>query len=225
VPLISGSEFQTHAPAKQPLRRGRQFLALWLLLTLAAGAGRSAEPASAGRVIPAPAAAVGKEHVYIFLINGVDLLHYGDLPGLGDRLAAQGFVHTRYGELSDTGEFHDQIYRIHQSDRLARFVLIGFSLGANRACELAESLRGDGVRFDLVVFLSGNHWLGGLPRQRPANVRRVVNILAGGALSRQGQRDWAENYQLPSAWHFGTPSHPATLQFITFLLCGNEYGR
>jgi hypothetical protein len=197
----------------------------WALLTVMAGVGQSAEPPPAGLADRPPAAtAVGNEHVYIFLVNGTDPLHYGDLVGLGDRLKELGYCQTYYGELFHTGQFRSQIRRIHRDDPGARFALIGFSLGANRVCDLAESLRCDGIHFELLVLLSGNHWLGGLPRERPSNVGRVVNILAGGALSHMGQRDWADNYQLPSAWHFGTPSHPATLGLITDALRGTVGG-
>jgi hypothetical protein len=156
--------------------------------------------------------------VYVFIINGADPLGWGGASGLGRHLKEYGFSHTYYGELYHVHRFQGMIRKIHQDDPSARFALVGFSLGANKICELAQATAADGVRIDLLVFLSGNHWLGGLPSEKPANVARVVNILAGGCLAHTGQRNWAESYPCPGAWHFGTPSHRMTLDLLSRLL-------
>jgi hypothetical protein len=200
---------------RQPPRL-RAFFVILAWLTIASSPGRTQTPTA-----PAPAEPKSdgpKDHWHIFLVNGVDPLKFGNLSSLGRRLQEQGFSHTYYGELPSLPRFRETIRQVRRDDASARFALIGFSLGANRACELAQSLQPDGIRVDVAVFLSGNHWLGGLPAERPPNVGRVVNILASGALKNTGWRDWAENYQIRSALHFGTPNHAETLQLITEVL-------
>jgi hypothetical protein len=197
-------------------------LTVSILLILAAGKSRAGDPAPpAPPSPPAPPACepvCDADHVYLFLINGTDPCGWIHLAVLGKRLQDQGFCHTEYGELYHVYRFRDRIRCIHQQDACARFVLIGFSLGCNKVCQLAESVEEDGITIDLMVFLSGNHWLGGLPDDRPKNVCRVLNIRACGALKSLGWRDWAEDYQLPT-WHFGTLLYPATLPLLTEALC------
>jgi hypothetical protein len=165
----------------------------------------------------------GADHLYIFLINGVAPMHLGNLKGLGEHLKERGYLHIQYGELTAVSRFQTMIRQIQQDDPSARFVLVGFSLGANKVCELAQATAVDGITIDLLVFLSGNHWLGGLPNEKPSNVTRVVNILASGFLAHTGQRTWAESTQVPGAWHFGTPGHTKTLDLLIRLLA--EVGR
>jgi len=192
-----------------------RFLTTLVILTVA-GSACSAQP----WVVTVPTGAVADDHLHIFLVNGLDPLRFGNLAGLGDRLQERGFHHTYYGELTHVRRFQEMIRQIHHHDPLARFALIGFSLGANRVCELARSLQDDGITIDMVVFLSGNHWLGGLPNERPENVGRVINIRASGCLKFTGRRDWAENHQLKSTRHFGTPARDETLDLVTEALSG-----
>lgn len=202
-------------------------LGAWSLLAASAAAGPgTAFPEAAVPVqgVPVPLASVsagyGHEHTYIFLINGVDPFHYGGMNDLGKHLEKQGFCHTYFGELYHTHKFFDAICAIHEQDPAARFVLVGFSLGTNKIYDLSQDLQCKGVPIDLMIFLSGNHWLGGMPKERPCNACRVVNILASGALGTLGERDWAENIRLPDAWHFGTPCSASTRELITKVLCG-----
>jgi hypothetical protein len=193
--------------------RPRAIFVVVALLAIASSTGRTQTPKTPAPADPPPANP--KDRWHIFLVNGVDPLKFGNLSALGRRLQEQGFSHTYYGELQALPRFRDTIRQVHQDDPKARFALIGFSLGANRVCDLAQSLQGDGISIEAAVFLSGNHWLGGLPTERPQNIERVVNLLASGALRNTGWREWAENYQLKGAWHFGTPSSAEALQLVT----------
>lgn len=196
--------------------RSRAICVLVALMTIVSSAGRTQTPPPPAPVDPPPANP--KDRWHIFLVNGVDPLKFGNLSALGRRLQEQGFSHTYYGELQALPRFRDTIRQVHRDDSNARFALIGFSLGANRVCDLAQSLQADSISIETAVFLSGNHWLGGLPTERPQNIGRVVNLLASGALRNTGWRDWAENYQLKGAWHFGTPSSAEALQLVTDVL-------
>jgi hypothetical protein len=154
-------------------------------------------------------------HVYVFLMNGLDPMNYGNLTGLRDYLQALGFCKTYYGQLYHVWWFEKEIRRLHQEDPDSHFVLIGFSLGCNMVHDIAVAMKADGISIDLLVFLSGNHPVAPMPHERPDNVGKVVNLLASGVMATRGQRDWADNIRLTSTWHFGSPTHPTTLDLLT----------
>jgi hypothetical protein len=157
-----------------------------------------------------------RNHVYVFLMNGLDPINYGNLTGLRDYVQELGFGKTYYGQLFHAGWFEKEIRRIHQDDEDARVVLIGFSLGVQQMHSVAKDLNEEGIPIDLLIFLSGNHPVAFMPEDRPANVHRVVNILASGSMKAYGVREYAENVRLPEdTWHFGSPTHPYTLEKLS----------
>lgn len=173
------------------------------------------ERPTVARGIPA-----ARDHVSIFLINGMDPTNFGNMTGLRDHLHQAGYSRVVYGQVFHAGDFEQQLRAIRQADAQAKFVLIGFSMGASRAFDIASAVQADPINIDLIVCLSGNYPLSRLPKERPPNVRKVVNVLASGLMKNAGQRDYAENIRLPGAWHYGTPTHPTTLQVIDERLAG-----
>jgi hypothetical protein len=154
-----------------------------------------------------------REHVYVFLIQGVDPFDLCNLRGVGDYIQELGFAHTHFGQLYHVFQFDREIHRIHQCDPDARFVLIGFSCGANIACYLAHNAAKDGITINLLVYLGGNT-LENTPHDRPENAARVVNILASGCIWNGTWFDDALNVHETDVWHFGSPTHPATLEIL-----------
>jgi hypothetical protein len=149
-------------------------------------------------------------------MNGLDPVNYGNLTGLRDYVQDLGFGKTYYGQLFHAGWFEKEIRHIHQDDPDARIVLIGFSLGVQEMHSVAKDLSAEGIPIDLLVFLSGNHPVWFMPSERPANVHRVVNILASGSMKAFGVREFAENVRLPDGtWHFDTPTHAYTLEKLS----------
>jgi hypothetical protein len=148
------------------------------------------------------------------LINGLDPVNYGNMAGLRDYLVEMGVARTYLGQVYHAKCFVKDIRRIHREDPFARFVLIGFSLGANLVVEVARDVQPDGIQIDLMVFLSGNHPVAPMPKTRPANVCRVINLLADGLMGSRGERDWAENIRLTHTHHFGSPTHCLTLKTL-----------
>jgi hypothetical protein len=154
-----------------------------------------------------------RDHVYVFLIHGMDPLDYANLTGLRDYLHELGFNKTYYGQLYHTAYFDREIHHIAQEDRDAHFVLIGFSFGANMVCSLAQSMNRDGIPVDLLVYMGGNT-LKNCPEDQPENACRILNILACGAIWNGDTLERAENIKVPDRWHFGSPSHPKTLEAL-----------
>ncbi|HEV3203390.1 MAG TPA: hypothetical protein VGY77_03355 [Gemmataceae bacterium] len=155
-----------------------------------------------------------RDHVHVFLVNGLDPFNYGNLTGVRDYLHNLGFHQTYYGQFFHTGWYKNEIHRIQKEDPEAHFVLIGFSLGMNVVDWLAKCLKEDGIFIDLMVWLSGNHPVQPMPHERPENVGRVVNILASGIMQARGERDWAENHQPPKTGHFALPTNQETLEIL-----------
>jgi hypothetical protein len=203
--------------------RGRRFLALGLLAVgLASQAGclsfmHPVEPPSTHIADACQTVPLGcRDHVHVFLMNGMDPINYGNLTGLRDYVQELGFSKTYYGQLYHAGWFKKEIRRIHQDDPDARVVLIGFSLGVQELHSVAKDLSAEDIPIELLVFLSGNHPVAFMPEDRPANVHRVVNILASGGMKAYGVREYAENVRLPDdTWHFGSPTHPYTLEKLS----------
>ncbi|GBD35359.1 hypothetical protein HRbin36_00471 [bacterium HR36] len=154
-----------------------------------------------------------KEHIYIFLINGLDPFHYAGMPDLAAHLRALGYSQVHYSELFAAYECVEKIPLIFQHDTRAKFVLIGYSFGANMARNITHALREQGIMVDLLIYLNANT-LRNIPYDQPENARRILNILAWGFLLDGDQLDRAENIELADAWHFNTPTHPRTLQLI-----------
>jgi hypothetical protein len=154
-----------------------------------------------------------RSHVYIFLIHGMDPFDWANLTGVCDYCHALGFSKTYYGQLYHTLKFEKEMRRIHAEDPSARFVLVGFSFGANMVRYLANSAKDDGIAIDLLVYLGGNT-LKNEEHDQPANAARIVNILASGCVWNGAWMDRAENIHETDVYHFGTPSHPETLRVL-----------
>jgi hypothetical protein len=133
-----------------------------------------------------------------------------------------GFEHSSFGQVYDFLYFEEEIRRIHREDPEARFVLVGFSLGANVIMDMTQSLLADDITIDLLVYLAGDT-LRNTPECRPENARRILHItsasgvwLPGGLFDGAGL-DGADNVWLEDVGHFDVPTHPRTL---AALACG-----
>ncbi len=155
-----------------------------------------------------------RDHVYIFIIHGLDPLDYANLAGVRDYFHELGFKQTYFGQLYHTSSFNKEIRRIHREDPEARFVLIGFSFGANMVRSLTQDVKDEGIHIDLLVYLGGNT-LKNVPQDRPDNAGRIVNILASGFIWNGAWLDGADNIHETDVWHFGSPAHPRTMQVLT----------
>jgi hypothetical protein len=155
-----------------------------------------------------------RDHVYVFLVHGMDPLDYANLTGVRDYIQTLGFHKTYYGQLYQGLRYGKEMCRIRAEDPEARYVLIGFSFGANVVRYLANSARDDGIAIDLLVYFGGNT-LKNEAYDQPENAARVVNILACGAIWNGAWMDRAENVHEVDVYHFGSPSHPYSLEMLS----------
>ncbi len=206
------------APGMTPLR-WRLGRALWLAGMLAAASGclslchpvdfPSPERAAPSAAVPQCA----RNHVHIFLIHGLDPLDFANLEGVTAYCQQLGYIKTHYGQLYHLWKFKKDLRKVHEEDRDARFVLIGFSFGANMVRELANAVKDDGIVIDLLVYLGGNT-LENTPPNQPDHVIHIVNILATGCIWNGCTMDRADNRHYDNVWHFGSPTHPQTLDLL-----------
>jgi len=147
------------------------------------------------------------------MVHGLDPLNVSNLSGVRDYLHQLGFTKTYYGQLYHAWWFEKELHRIHHEDPEAHFVLIGFSYGANVVRHLAHSAQREDIPVDLLVYLGGNT-LENIPDDQPENASHIVNVLASGFIWNGATFDRAENIHVTDVWHFGSPSHPRTLEAL-----------
>jgi hypothetical protein len=160
-----------------------------------------------------------KDRVHFFLINGFDPLYLSNLKGMAAYCQAIGFTNTTCGPMTSTWNFRRQIATVRRSNPEARIVLLGYSLGANCARSVANSLKSDGIAIDCLIYVGGDT-IANTPESRPSNVGHVVNItghgfvLLGGDLFLKGdQLDRATNQRL-DARHFALPGQRECIEKI-----------
>jgi hypothetical protein len=162
------------------------------------------------QVLPQPC----RNHVYIFLVGGMDPCHWANLGGLCSYLNELGYTKTYCGELYHCWYFDREIKRIHREDPDARFVLLGFSFGANVVRNLAQSAAREGITIDLLVYCGGNT-LKDCPRDKPENALQIVNVLVSSGFIFNGDTMvGADNYEVDGGWHFSSPTNPHTIESL-----------
>jgi hypothetical protein len=154
-----------------------------------------------------------RDHIYVFIVHGMDPFNYANLSGLRDYVQALGFPKTYYGQLYHKWTFESDIRKVRQEDPEARIVLVGYSFGANVVRDLAKSAQKDGIDIDLLFYIGGNT-LRNTPEDQPDNAVRIVHILSSGWDWMGEPIDRAENINIPEVYHFGTPTNPKTLRAL-----------
>jgi len=161
----------------------------------------------------------GKEHVYTFVVNGVDPLQLANLNGMTDYLRRLGFGQTHYEPFLGYRATRRQIRAIHQSDPDAKIVLVGYSFGTLVVRRLANDLEKENIVVDRLVHMGGD-FIGNTERSRPSNAAKVVNIRGHGVVFfgydlffNGADIDNAQNVRLDRR-HFLLPSSGQTMETL-----------
>ncbi len=169
----------------------------------------------ATRCLPAEA----RDHVYIFLVNGIDPGNICNFRGLYDYLIELGYCNTYFGQMWDCAKFKKKMREIRSCDPQARIVLLGYSAGANCVRHMAHSLQEDGTQIDLLIYLAGDT-LCNTEHSRPTNACKIVNIrawglvfLAGGIIN-GANLDGCDNYDIGFVRHSCVPSNVPMLELL-----------
>jgi len=165
------------------------------------------------------APADGKEHVYTFIVNGLDPTQLANLNGMTSYLRQLGFSQTHYEPLLGYRATRRQIVAIRQSDPDAKIVLLGYSLGSGVVKRLANDLEKENIAVDRLVYLGGD-FIGNTEASRPKNVAKVVNIRGHGLvffgydlIIKGSDIDNAQNVRVDRR-HFLLPSSGQTMETL-----------
>lgn len=160
-----------------------------------------------------------RDHVHVFLLNGLDPLRLGNLDGLAECVRSLGFSHVYYGELWDGHRTARRVRQIRSDDPGARIILLGYSFGANLVRSVTHEVAHDGIKIDLLIYLVGDTVFDGAGSM-PGNACRVINIrawgwvlLAGGLINGQDLTG-AENVHLRCVRHLCVPMQPAVQELL-----------
>jgi hypothetical protein len=150
--------------------------------------------------------------VHVFLVNGLDPLHVGNLPGVGTYIRDLGFQHTSCRELLCWWNLKTEIRQIRQEDPQARLVLIGYSMGGSVVHWMAHHLSDEDIPVDLVVYLDAPS-ICNMFHTQPDLVRRSVSLHSHGIVFRGRALDWADDQEV-SCMHLSAPTHQLTLETL-----------
>ena len=193
---------------RMPVRRG-VLVSVVSAVLLVAGA-------IAGHAQSAPASAPKQRNgTHVYLLRGfMNVFSYG-LDELADKLQRRGLQATLHS-YTDGPELASTAIQDYKSGRARTVIIIGHSMGAGAAVEMAEELAHANVPVALVVTFDG---AGG--RTVPPNVKRLVNLYAangmGAALNPpQGYRGALINWQSkdPDMGHVGVAASPQLHQRV-----------
>lgn len=158
---------------------------------------------------------------FIFIVNGGDPFHFAEVEGLAKQFYQGGYQNTLVVEWHQSETLEREIRKAHQTDPYARFVLIGYSIGAYTVRTTASRMIRDGVPVALVGYIGGDY-LQDNAETRLVGAGRVVNITGDGhmltgrnLLFNGTEITGARNVRLNGIRHFNLPRHPQT--FATLL--------
>ena len=151
-----------------------------------------------------------RNQVYAFLINGLTPPTHNGLNALRIKLAENGFAKVGIADLAGGLCVEHEIKKIRACEPDAKFVLVGYDVGAPVAVCAARDLNAKGIPVEAVVLLDpvGCKEASGLPTL-------LITSGKGASTAVHSQR-----VVVPDASHFGLPAHPTTVAVITDLLRG-----
>jgi hypothetical protein len=157
-----------------------------------------------------PCACRGK--VYIFLLSGFDLFDTDRVADFRAALIRAGFTKVYNGQFYHDTYFAGEMRRLALKEPDAKFVLVGFSLGADEAVSLAESVSQHNIPITLLASVDP-YWWSDAPAQAPRNVQQVMNI-HGEPLLIAGRMSAGTDVQIPETFPANITAHPLTAEHL-----------
>jgi hypothetical protein len=200
----------------------RRFLGLLLLLVGSlAGCTTCSHKAGYLSLSAEPGANPGdcsqRQKVYTILINGFDPLYVAHIDRLAKELNSNGYAKVYTGEFFHQAFLEKEIRRVHSEDPEARFVVVGYSIGAGVAVSLTTRLVKDNIPIDALIEVAPVYlpltWLG----QDISTVGRHI-VIGQNWQDRTYSHDRTEALLVPKVGHYSMPTHPATVGKILDLL-------
>lgn len=157
-----------------------------------------------------------RNNVYVFLINGLTPPTHNGLNALRMKLGENGFAKVGIADLAGALHIEHEIKKIRNCEPDAKFVLVGYDLGAPAAVADAKHLAAKGIPVEAVVLLD------------PVGCKEVC--CAPTLLVTSGKKPCtvphSQQVLVPDVGHFSLPAHPTTVAAVTDLLstiAGNNY--
>jgi hypothetical protein len=120
-----------------------------------------------------PCACRGK--VYVFLLSGFDPLDLDHVSDFRAALIRAGFTKVYNGQFYHDRFFAKEMRRLSTEQPDAKFVLVGFSLGAEAAVSLAKSVGEHRIPVALLASVDP-YWWSSAPTNKPDNVEQVMHV-------------------------------------------------
>jgi pimeloyl-ACP methyl ester carboxylesterase len=195
------------------------------LICLMAAAFLAAAGSISGHAQPVqPPKARGGSHVYL-LRGFMNVFSYG-IDDLAEKLQKRG-VNATVHSYTDEPSLAAAAIQEYKTGRARTIIIIGHSMGAGAAVEMAEELNQARVPVSLVVTFDG---AGG--RTVPTNVKRLVNLYASNGLGAalnppQNYRGTLINWQSkdPDMGHVGVAASPELHQRVIGYVLGAMGGQ
>jgi hypothetical protein len=157
-----------------------------------------------------PCACRGK--VYVFLLSGFDLFDTDRVADFRAALIRAGFTKVYNGQFYHDTYFASEMHRVALQEPDSRFVLVGFSLGADEAVSLAESVSRYNIPITLLASVDP-YWWSPAPAQMPRNVQQVMNV-HGEPLFVAGRMSAGTDVQIPDTFPANITAHPLTVEHL-----------
>ena len=154
-----------------------------------------------------------RQRVYLFMMNGDDLLELGGMLKLRDDLCRAGYSKVYYAQKEDVNWYYSEMRRLNRDEPDARMVLLGYGASAARVTKLAQDAVIDNLPLDGVVYLD--------PSGYDADLTQLLPIMTVAVKS----HNWTDSPGLViqetvgiASGHVGAPRDPGTVETVVRVL-------
>ena len=155
-----------------------------------------------------------RSQVFLFMMNGHDVLECGGMLGLRDQLCHAGYPMVYYTQRMDREWYHREMWRVARDHPDARLLLLGYGSAASTVTGLAYDAARDGLPIDAVIYLDPVGVSGDQAATLPYHsvAVRSHNWRGGRGLNT------TEAIEVANVGHYALPNHPATVDVLVQLL-------
>lgn len=156
-----------------------------------------------------------RERLHVYMINGLTILPHmaGSMNAMAPYVEDLGFCRPKVACHFWRWSYQNDIRRIHCTDPEARFVLVGYSMGASVVYSMAQALEKDGVFIDLIILIDGHTFVHDF-KETPSNVGRVVSINSTAWALTGKCRPGQTCYTVETFFHLAAPRQPEALRVL-----------
>lgn len=155
-----------------------------------------------------------RNQVFLFMMNGHDVLECGGMLGLRDQLCHAGYPMVYYAQRADREWYNRELRRVARDNPGARLLLLGYGSAASTVTGLAYEAARDELPIDAVIYLDPVGASGDLAGTLPYHsvVVRSHNWRGGRGLGT------ADTVEVANVGHYALPTHSATVDVLVQLM-------